>query len=304
MRLEQLEFFLAIARFGSFSMAAENLHISQPALSKAIKLLEGELGVRLFLRIAGGAVLTREGETLLPLAQKVMDSVSALQETAGRLYGDQVRQLAGRVIVYSGPTIMDTFLYECIKKFKELFPRTDILLELTGKEELFSMNLSKCEGVIIYVNTNHEMDEMIKTSGLRCDILFSDKRSVVVGKKSPLAANKLVTIEEVLEYQQIFPYNKFGQVEHYMKTVGRVKPLDILMYTNNISMIKEELVRNEKAVHISNNILAKRNFVEDSDCVVIPIKNVKSKFFALYNEECRHAEAIGHLVSVIKVMMK
>lgn len=80
MRLEQLEFFLAIVRFGSFSMGAENLHVSQPALSKAIKLLEGELGVRLFSRVAGGAALTPEGRELLPLIQDVMGSVATLHK--------------------------------------------------------------------------------------------------------------------------------------------------------------------------------------------------------------------------------
>lgn len=305
MRLEQLEFFLAIVRFGSFSMGAENLHVSQPALSKAIKLLEGELGVRLFSRVAGGAALTPEGQELLPLIQNVMGSVATLHKKAGLLSARQCGpQQEGRIIVYSGPTIMDTFLYAGLKRFTTLYPKTDICLELTGKEELLSMNLSTCEGVIIYVNTNNEMDGMIAASGMNCDILFSDKRSVVVGKRSPLATNKIVNIEDVLDYQQIFPYNKFGQTEHYMKTVGRTKPIDILMYTNNVSTIKDELSRNRNAVHIANNILAKKNFSGDSEYVVIPIKNVKSKFFALYNKNCRNAEQISRLVSVIKDMMR
>ena len=50
MRIEQIEYAAAVARFGSFRRAAEELHISQPALSETVRKLEAELGLRLFER--------------------------------------------------------------------------------------------------------------------------------------------------------------------------------------------------------------------------------------------------------------
>src|ERR1700675_1303336 len=64
MELRQLRSFVHIAELGSFSLAAERLHIVQPALTRQIQSLETELGVRLFVRHGRGVMLTSQGEAL------------------------------------------------------------------------------------------------------------------------------------------------------------------------------------------------------------------------------------------------
>jgi hypothetical protein len=66
--LRQLRTFVHVAELGSFSAAAERLHIAQPALSRLIQVLEQELGVHLFRRHGRGAVLTEQGRLLLARA--------------------------------------------------------------------------------------------------------------------------------------------------------------------------------------------------------------------------------------------
>lgn len=70
MNLAQLQYFLAVAREGKFSTAAENAYVSQSSLSKQIKSLEEELGVELFTRSPKGASLTPAGEVFLEFATK------------------------------------------------------------------------------------------------------------------------------------------------------------------------------------------------------------------------------------------
>ena len=65
MRTEQLEYVAAVARLGSFRRAAEELHISQPALSETVRNLERELGVDIFERDRSGASLSADGRDLL-----------------------------------------------------------------------------------------------------------------------------------------------------------------------------------------------------------------------------------------------
>ena len=79
MRTEQLEYVAAIARLGSFRSAAEQLHISQPALSETVRKLERELGVDLLDRHRSGARVSEEGRELLPHISNVLDAVDVLR---------------------------------------------------------------------------------------------------------------------------------------------------------------------------------------------------------------------------------
>src|SRR6266700_6155121 len=83
MRVEQLEYLAEVVRRGSFRRAAEALHISQPALSEAVRSLERELGVHLLERGRHGARVSDAGRDLLPYILTVLDSVDRLREAAG-----------------------------------------------------------------------------------------------------------------------------------------------------------------------------------------------------------------------------
>lgn len=87
MELNQLKAFLCVARTGQLVRAAEQLHLTQSALSKQIKNFEDELGLLLFARTPVGMVLTSEGRRLLPLATKAMDATQDIVATAATMRG-------------------------------------------------------------------------------------------------------------------------------------------------------------------------------------------------------------------------
>ena len=72
MDLRQLEIFVKVAEFGSFSKAAEALYLTQPTVSEHIRTLEDEFGVRLLDRLGRGAAVTRAGALLLSYAQRML----------------------------------------------------------------------------------------------------------------------------------------------------------------------------------------------------------------------------------------
>lgn len=83
MRIEQLEYVLAVARYGSLSRAASTIYVNQPTLSSSIAALEKELGQPLFRRTRRGMVLTQLGEDLMPLIQKTVNDFHAIKKHAG-----------------------------------------------------------------------------------------------------------------------------------------------------------------------------------------------------------------------------
>ncbi|PLX68946.1 MAG: hypothetical protein C0603_04475 [Denitrovibrio sp.] len=94
MELYQLNSFVNIARLGSLTRAAENMHISLSALSNQIKLLEDELGVSLFIRKPRGMALSNEGEKLLPHAMMAVNSAYEVRRQALSLRGEIIGKLA------------------------------------------------------------------------------------------------------------------------------------------------------------------------------------------------------------------
>lgn len=87
MELRRLEYFAAVARHGSFTRAAEELWITQSALSQQVRRLEAELGVALLRRTPRGAELTPAGEELLPRAEAILAEVAAARADLDRHAG-------------------------------------------------------------------------------------------------------------------------------------------------------------------------------------------------------------------------
>lgn len=90
MELHHLRTFVAVARAGHLTRAAERLFISQPAVSAHIKALEEDLGLALFARTPKGMTLTREGRELLPLAESILQKSEELRRSA-RTLSQEVR---------------------------------------------------------------------------------------------------------------------------------------------------------------------------------------------------------------------
>jgi DNA-binding transcriptional LysR family regulator len=93
--LQQLEYFLAAYRHGSFSHAAQELHLAQPSLSEQVRRLEAELGVALFARVGRGLTPTEAGETLRPHAER---TVAAAEEARESVVA--VRELHGGIATF------------------------------------------------------------------------------------------------------------------------------------------------------------------------------------------------------------
>jgi len=135
MELHQLRYFLAVARFGSFTRAAEHEHVAQPSLSQQIGKLEGELGVRLFDRLGRRSRLTAFGVRFLERARRALEEVEGARQEMAQLMG--LRQ--GTVWVGVIPTVAPYLLPQTLAAFAKAHPSIAVSL----KEDLTSSLLSQ-----------------------------------------------------------------------------------------------------------------------------------------------------------------
>lgn len=134
MELHQARYFLAVFEARNFTRAAERCSVSQPALTKAIKKLEDELGGPLFHRERGGAKLTTLGELVLPRFLRMVEECTTIGEIAGNHLA--LRQVPVRVGVLStiGPGQLATHL----EQFKRRAPGVELELHVMGQGPLIT----------------------------------------------------------------------------------------------------------------------------------------------------------------------
>ena len=118
MELRVLNYFLTVAREENFTRAAEQLHVTQPTLSRQIADLEAELGVKLFTRSNHNIILTDDGMLLKRRAQEIV----SLAERTKQDFLFREENIEGTVTIGSGEFLSTRILTECIAAFRRKYP--------------------------------------------------------------------------------------------------------------------------------------------------------------------------------------
>ena len=192
MDLKQLKYFSAIVRMGSFRKAAEAVHISQPALSLAIKGLETELDVKLLERGPGKLVTTAYGKALFKHAQIIDANV---QQALGEI--NQLRGVGeGTVSIAISPFVSGNEMGSLIGQFIDRYPNIHLRTDHSIYE--WSMQrLSKGEIDFFFSEVPEQPDETEATHHL----LFRMPYRLLCGRQHPLAKKKFLSLKQVLEFR-------------------------------------------------------------------------------------------------------
>lgn len=131
MDVNLLAAFVAVATEGSFSRAADRLHLTQPAISKRIAALEADLGAPVFDRVGRGVMLTEAGRALLPLAREILDAVAACRRAVADLSGPVSGPLAIGTSHHIGLRRLPPFL----RAFARSYPAIELAIRFMDSEE-------------------------------------------------------------------------------------------------------------------------------------------------------------------------
>jgi len=194
--LRELRLFLAVARSGSIVRAANEIGLTQPALSKSIAELERTFGVRLFDRTNRGVTPTPHGEVLLRRATGVFEELRQAVDELGTLT-DASR---GELRLGGTPTMCAGLLPRAITSVlgnrpKFRFHVAELESGKLGSEVLTrSLDVGLGREQVVGANEN-----------LVFDRLFDDRLFIVAGAHHPLAGRRSITLEEAADQQWVLP---------------------------------------------------------------------------------------------------
>jgi len=182
--LAQLEAFLQVAHYRSFSRAAEALFLTQPSVTARIQSLERELGERLFERTGRSVTLTDAGHAFMPHAQRALTAVQEGTDAIEAVrHGD-----VGSIRLGASSSIATYVLPEILRRFREMRPRVHVHLNTGSSEDIVERLLAGELHAAIIRLTQHPEIESVH--------LYNDDLSLVVAPSHPFAAKGRVTIAE------------------------------------------------------------------------------------------------------------
>ena len=259
----QLRAFSVLARTGSFTQTARELHLTQSGISHSMKALETDVGCRLLDRLGKKVVLTQAGEQLLQHAQKILSEMDSARDSLTQLgkWGK------GRLRLGGSTTACQHLIPPVLREFKESFPDHVISLEPGDTPELVASLL------------RHRIDlalslEAEKEPQLEFHPLFSDDLQFIVSPLHPWARAKHIERNEIPRQNYIL-YSKrsitFRLIEDYFRRDQMV--LNAVIEVGSMEATKE-LVKLGLGISILAPWIARKE-IEEGSLAMLPLGRKK-----------------------------
>ena len=229
MQLSQITTFLTIAELKSFSLAAEQLHITQPAVSKRIRQLEQSMKTSLFDRVGKRSILTPNGLAFLPHAERILHEVNSYRSS---LEGQNDKP-SGTLSLATSHHIGLHRLPQILRDFKIKYPQVDLDLHFMDSEDAcVSVANNEIELAIVTLPENTD-------ARLSLEAIWIDALQIVLAPDHPLANDEHINKLKLLDYPAILPsMGTFTRriINNYFSTSK--DQLKITLETNYLETIK------------------------------------------------------------------
>ena len=244
MDLATLNAFIAVAESGSFSLAGERLHLTQPAVSKRIFALEQQLEVRLFDRLGREVGLTEAGRALLPRAYRILGELEDTRRALANLNGE----VSGRLTLATSHHIGLHRLPPVLREFTRRYPAVSLDIRfldsevayedvLQGRAELAVITLAPEAGTPGARMPGARTPDTL--APLRAVPVWEDPLDFVVAPEHPLARNGALTLADVAAHPAVFPgaHTFTHRIVHRLFEAAGLTP-QVAMSTNYLETIK------------------------------------------------------------------
>ncbi|GBF28625.1 HTH-type transcriptional regulator CynR [bacterium MnTg03] len=229
MQIPQITAFLAVAELQSFSLAAERLHITQPAVSKRIRQLEETMQTTLFDRIGKKSILTPNGLALIPHAEQILLEIKTYKARLEREHDKP----SGILTLATSHHVGLHRLPQVLRDFKIEYPQVDLDLHFMDSEDA-CIAVSKNELELAIVTLPEIPDERLNLEPIWIDLL-----QVVLAPDHPLSHLSEINSDQLLDYPAILPstgtFTRKIINQYFATAKGSMK---IILETNYLETIK------------------------------------------------------------------
>ncbi len=267
----RLKTFKKVAEKLSFTKAAKELFITQPAVTKHVKMLEEEFNIKLFIRKGNKIELTKAGNVLLKYAKNIENTYNQLNFELNILTQKQ----KGKIKIGASTTMTQYVLPQLMANFKSKFKDLSVSV-ISGNTEQIEKALNNNEINLGIIEGHSKRSEFHYTEFLKDEIVLVAKSSNKVAKKSEISLSELQrlplvireegsgTLEVIsfylkqknINFTDLFIEMQFGSTEGIKNYILNSDRLAFL----SIQSILNELQRNELSIIDINDFEIKRNF--------------------------------------------
>ena len=263
--IQKVETFLVAAENLSLSEAAKQLHLSRPAVSHQIRVLEQELEVALFIRVNTGLQLTEAGRLLLPWARRLLHDTSNLKEMISSLQEDVVGELRIACSTTAGKYVLP----QMAARFCKQYPGIRVRILACGPEQA-TLELLDGEAHIGVVSS--EIDDM----SLELQEFFRDTITLIVPANHRWVMRKMIEPAEILEEKIIMREETSGTRKVVLAKLAKhdisLEDLDVFMELGNSEAIVRTVADGYGISFVST--LATACPLEKGNVINIPVKGL------------------------------
>lgn len=253
--LAPLKVFVAAAQAGSFSRAAEHLHLSQSAVSQNIQALEKMLGVQLFVRHGRAVQLSEAGQALLPMAQALLDHARQLVETMNSLQSQVVGELEVGCSTTSGKYLLPSL----VASFRQAHPAVRVSINILSRQAVIDRLLEERLGLGV-------VSKHIENRQLEYQPFFEDRIVLIVPRAHPWAAYGRALPADLPDQPLILREPQAGTTEILLNGLAhhhiRPEMLNVVMEIGNAEAI-EMAVEEGIGVAFVSELVAARGLAHD-----------------------------------------
>ena len=288
--LQQLRILKAVASEKSFTKAAEILYVSQPSLSKQIKILENRLGIVLLNRENSTISLTEAGRVFLQYSERIL----ALCEESCRALNDVKNGDRGNLTVGASQTIGTYLMPRVLALFAQNYPQINIKVQVDSTR-VIAKNVVNRE-IDIAVVGGDVPDELKKN--LEIENFVEDELILIVPKSHPFALKKYKKInKDDLYHLNFITLNSTSTIRKFIDNILiqndiETKQFNIIMQLNSIEGIKTAVSLGLGAAFVSSSAIEKEIKLKTVEIITIENIRITRRLSIITNRQCYKSKAL------------